>query len=262
MSNPGTLRRLVASAALGVLALGAVATVDRAPSAPVALSGTTAAAGSFGPTGGYVRSTAASPAASYAFATVLDGKPVRWNPCEAIRWTADVRRAPAGGLQVLQESVARVAALTGTRWTWVGPTTEVPSSSLLPRRAADSYPPIVIGWTDGATSDLLRSQPASVLGMTRTAWFGVQLPDGRKVAANRAAVIALDRTDRLPLRGATSWSAVVLHELAHAMGLAHVSDRRQLMATVLPRTLGDLQAGDRTGLAKVGRGAGCVTVPS
>jgi hypothetical protein len=115
-----------------------------------------------------------------------------------------------------------VAALSGTTWQYVGPTTTVPTSAVVPRAAAASYPPVVIGWTDGTQSDMLRGQAKSVLGMTRTAWFGVQTPDGRKHAATRAAVIALDRTDSLPLRGATSWQAVVLHELGHAMGLAHV----------------------------------------
>ena len=87
-------------------------------------------------------------------------------------------------------------------------------------------------------------------------------PNFADLAATRAAVIALDRTDKLPLRGGTSWSSVVLHELAHTMGLAHVADRAQLMATVLPRSVASLQAGDRTGLSKVGRDAGCVVVPT
>lgn len=259
MSNLGLLRRLAASAVLGLLAAGTVTLGATADPAPAALSGTSASAAKlprvFGPR------TATAPGA-YAFATVLDGQPVRWNPCAPIRWTADVRLGPAGGLQVLHESVAKIAALTDTTWTYVGPTATAPSSRLLPKTAQSAYPPVAIGWTDAASSDLLKGQPKNVLGMTRTAWFGVQLPDGSKKAATRAAVIALDRTDRLPLRGATSWSTVALHELGHTMGLAHVGDTRQLMATVMPRTLKDLQAGDRTGLAKVGRRAGCVVVPT
>ena len=200
--------------------------------------------------------------APYAFSSVLDGRPVRWDPCTPIRWTANTARGPAGGLDVLKASVARVAALTGTTWQYVGPSATVPTSAYLPRTARPAYAPVLLGWTDGAASDLLRGQAGSVLGMTRTAWFGVQTPDGRKVAATRAAVIALDRTDRLPLRGGTSWTSVTLHELGHAMGLAHVGDARQLMAPVLPRTLTDLQTGDRAGLVKLGRTAGCVNVPA
>lgn len=204
--------------------------------------------------------TALATTGPYAFASILGGKPVRWNPCAPIRWTSNTSRGPVGGLTVLKASVARVAALTGTSWQYVGATTTVPTSGYLPRTAAATYPPVLIGWTDGAASDLLRGRPSSTLGMTRTSWFGVQRPDGSKVAATRASVIALDRADRLPLRGGTSWTAVTLHELGHAMGLAHVSSSTQLMAGVLPRTLSDLQSGDRAGLVKLGRSAGCVTV--
>ena len=220
------------------------------------LSGTTGAAATGGGAG--VRATAAQ---GYAFASVLDGRPVRWNPCEPVRWTANLAGAPRGGLELLRSAVARVAAASGTHWRYVGPTTTTPTSAVLPRSARRSYPPVVLGWTD-TRSDLLRGQPAGVLAMTRTAWFGVQKPDGSKVAALRAAVVAFDRTDRLPLRGAVSWQAVALHELGHTMGLAHVGDRRQLMATVLPRTVADFQPGDRAGLARLGRRAGCVRIPS
>ncbi|MCA1712414.1 MAG: matrixin family metalloprotease [Actinobacteria bacterium] len=94
--------------------------------------------------------------------------------------------------------------------------------------------------------------------MTRTTWFGRTTSTGT-VAATRGAVVALDRTDRLPLRGYNSWTAVALHELGHAMGLAHPNDSGELMNAVLPRTLASLQTGDRTGLYKLGRAQGCIS---
>jgi hypothetical protein len=198
-------------------------------------------------------------ASSFAFSTVLDGRPVRWDPCAPIRWTANTEQGPADGLAVLQESVDRIAQLTGTTWQYVGSSSTVPTVGYLPKKAQAEYPPVLLGWTDGARSDLLAGQPKAVLGMTRTAWFGVQRADGSKVAAIRTAVVALDRTDALPLRGRTSWKALVLHELGHVMGLAHVEDRNQLMAAVLPAAA-DLQAGDVAGLGRVGSGGGCVVV--
>ena len=155
--------------------------------------------------------------------------------------------------------MARIAQLTGTTWQYVGPSSTVPTVGYLPKQAQAEYPPVLLGWADAGSSDLLAGQPKAVLGMTRTAWFGVQRPDGSKVAAIRSAVVALDRTDALPLRGSTSWKALVLHELGHVMGLAHVEDRSQLMASVLPASA-DLQAGDLAGLSRVGSGAGCVVV--
>lgn len=267
----GIVSAVLVLSALGVTGVVAPALAGSAPSAVAGTAGpdaaykrpadvTRASASASAPTFTSRTGGTTTGSTSYSFSTVLDGQPVRWNPCAPIRWTANTSRGPAGGLDVLKAAVARVAAVTGTTWEYVGTTATVPSGSYLPTRAQASYPPVLIGWTDAASSDLLSGQTASVLGMTRTAWFGVQKADGTKIAATRAAVIALDRTDRLPLTGANSWSAVALHELGHAMGLGHVGDRTQLMASVLPAVT-DLQAGDRAGLVRVGRNAGCVVVP-
>ena len=279
MSLSATARRTALAtaalwlSALGVLGVVAPAVADQVEQGPRSVTGSTGPDAAFRRAADVTRAsrTAAASAfatragttttsTSYSFSTVLDGSPVRWDPCTPIRWTANTARGPVGGLDVLKASVARVAALTGTTWQYVGTTTTTPAAGYLPTRAQASYPPVLIGWTDGASSDLLAGQARTVLGMTRTSWFGVQTPEGKKIAATRAAVVALDRTDALPLRGANSWSTVALHELAHTMGLGHVADRAQLMASVLPPVT-DLQAGDRAGLARVGRGAGCVTVP-
>jgi hypothetical protein len=198
---------------------------------------------------------------SYRFSSLLDGEPVRWDPCTPIHWRSNTARGPVGGLTVLKESVAKIAAVTGTTWEYDGATTTAPSTSYLPKTPAKAYKPVLLGWTDGASSDLLAGRPARVLGMTRTVWFGTDDGRGHRAAATRAATVALDRTDKLPLRGATSWSTTVLHELGHVMGLDHPTDGRQLMAATLPAAATGLQTGDRTGLGRIGRSAGCVDVP-
>src|SRR3954454_16344627 len=204
---------------------------------------------------------AALTSASYRFSSILDGQPVRWNPCQAIHWKANVARGPVGGLDVLKAAVAHIAYVTQTTWVYDGATTTVPSTAYLPKVPTNTNKAVVIGWTDGAASDLLRYKPAAVLGMTRTVWFGVDDGMGHRAAATRAAVVALDRTDKLPLRGVQSWSATALHELGHVMGLDHPADTHQLMAATLPN-VSTLQSGDNTGLTRVGRLAGCDNVPA
>lgn len=198
--------------------------------------------------------------AAYRFAAVLDAKPVRWDPCTTIHWRFNTHGAPTGGATVVRSAVARVAQATRTTWILDGTTTAVPSTGVLPR-TMDAHRPIVIGWTNAAHSDLLRGGAANVLGVTRTAWFGIDNGTSR-VAEMQAAVIALDGTHRLPLTGRVSWKAVLLHELGHAMGLDHVGTTSQLMYPVLPSNLTDLQSGDLAGLTRLGRSAGCVVMPS
>jgi hypothetical protein len=203
---------------------------------------------------------AAVTAPSYKFSSLLDGQPVRWNPCQTIHWRANVARGPVGGLDVLKAAVAHIAGTTHTSWVYDGVTSTVPSTAYLPKTPTNTNKPVVIGWTDGTASDLLRGKPAQVLGMTRTVWFGVDDGMGHRAAATRAAVVALDRTDKLPLRGVQSWSATALHELGHVMGLDHPSDPHQLMAATLPN-VSSYQTGDNTGLVRVGMAAGCVVIP-
>ena len=58
-----------------------------------------------------------------------------------------------------------------------------------------------------------------------------------------------------------TWGRVILHELAHVMGLGHTRDRDQLMfpdtAEQTAQTT-DYRSGDRQGLKLLGREAGCL----
>lgn len=197
-----------------------------------------------------------STTALYKFSTIVSGKPVRWNPCEPIHWRFRTTSAPSGSATMVKAVVARISLATGIPFKYDGTTTATPTSSWLPK-SSSSIRPLLIGWTDGSHSDLLRNRPAAVLGVTRTAYFGV-VQEGKTVAATKAAVIALDRTNRLPLTGPVSWRTTLLHELAHAMGLDHVGNNNQLMYPVLQRDLYGLQRGDMAGLYRLGKSAGCI----
>jgi hypothetical protein len=195
---------------------------------------------------------------AYAFSTMLSGQPVRWNPCRIIHWRYRTSGQITGGFSAVSKAVARIAKVTGTTWVYDGTTTTAPTTALLPKTSS-ARPPLVIGWTTAAKSDLLRGQPSNVLGVTRTTWYGLT-ENGTTLASIHGAVIALNQAKQLPLTGAVSWYAVTLHELGHAMGLAHAKSSRELMYPMLQPALGDLQSGDLTGLAHVGRAMGCLTV--
>jgi len=85
-----------------------------------------------------------------------DGQPVRWNPCQSIHWRANVARGPVGGLDVLKAAVHHIAYVTATNWVYDGTTATVPSTSYLPQTPSNTNKPVVLGWTDGGSSDTER----------------------------------------------------------------------------------------------------------
>jgi hypothetical protein len=194
--------------------------------------------------------------AAYSFSTLLQGHPVRWDPCTPIHWRYRTSGQVTGGFTQVVRAIARISRATGTTWIYDGAVTTAPTTAWLPKTTL-TRPPLLIGWTTAAHSDLLQGQSPGVLGVTRMAWFGVTR-DSTTTAAIRSAVVALDQTKHLPLTGSVSWYTVVLHELSHAMGLGHAGSARQLMYPVIQRGLVDLQQGDLAGLAQVGRSEGCI----
>ena len=174
MSSTGLRRAALAVAAAAVAGLAGIAAAPAAVAHPIghlseadalflpqpskvpALTGSVSSAAT---TGASTR-MAALTAASYKFSSILDGAPLRWNPCQAIHWRATVARRPVGGLDVLKAAVAHIANTTGTTWVFDGVTLTVPSTAYLPTNPTNTNKPVLIGWTDGTSSDLLRGQPA------------------------------------------------------------------------------------------------------
>lgn len=202
--------------------------------------------------------TTTSSTALYKFTTVLNGRPVRWNPCQSIHWRFYVPNHPTGSFQITEAAITRVSQATGIKFVYDGLSYSVPTTSYLPSSVA-TIKPLVIGWTDGSHSDLLRGQPSTILGMTRTAYFGATV-GGVQLAATKAAVIALNRYARLPLTGGLSWKSVILHEMGHAMGLDHVLNTHEIMYPVMGRYLTNYSTGDLAGLYKLGHASGCINL--
>jgi hypothetical protein len=209
--------------------------------------------------------TTAGALKSYAFLdTSPDGSPARWNPCAVVHYVVNTTGAPAGALALVQQAAARVASATGMTFAFDGTTSEVPTSSWGFGPSA-SFPkgwqPLLIGFPKPGQSDLVDGDNAG-------AAFPVTLEfssTGQLVDVSGAVAIDGDLAGVLPMTfGGGSVGSVVLHELAHAVGLAHVNDKGEIMNPVVgswtPNAWGP---GDTEGLRQVGRAAGCTrTVPA
>src|SRR6478736_5981808 len=175
--------------------------------------------------------TPTASAAHYAFLSRV-GHPgaaiARWNPCSGpIGYRVNLAQAPRGALADVQGAVARVSAATGLRFRYLGTTSVVPSST-------DSGPAYPAGTSLGA------------------AWVTGRVDDrGRAWGQVVEGAVVVDATQHAEpgfgtaVRGTRG--RMLMHELGHAVGLGHVSDRAQVMYPVDsgPAVWG---AGDRAGL--------------
>ena len=180
--------------------------------------------------------------------------PVGYDPCRPIHYAVRPDNAPAGGEQVIQDAVARISEVTGFRFIDDGPTDEPPNDQrepYQPDRYGDRWAPVLVTWDTVAEQPGLAGDVAGLGGSQSAA-----VDDGPRVFVTGG--VELDAAEFTEL---LSWPdgqavarAVVLHELGHVLGLAHVSDPGQLM---YPTQSGvwDFAAGDLAGLARLSAGA-------
>jgi hypothetical protein len=177
------------------------------------------------------------------------GGPVTWSPCRPIHYVVRTAHQPEGGKALLRDAVAQVSAATGLRFVDDGTTDEGPSEdrgAYQPERYGDRWAPVLIAW---ATADEVPDFGVDVAGEAGPIW--VTPASGASVYVS--GVVYLDPAK---LAGAppAAAKAVVLHELGHLVGLAHVNDAGAVM---FPRASGvtAYASGDLAGLAALGRGA-------
>ena len=186
------------------------------------------------------------PTQPYAFSRVTSAGPLRWNPCQPIRYTVNLGGYDPSARVMINEAVGRLQAATGLPLIPAGDTTFTPTSAT-PTQSGTASGDIVIALSDSAHTDLV---PGSIVGMTNISYTSVII--------KASVVVDMGDVASRPEWSSTGAGPILLHELGHAVGLAHVSDATQLMNAIAtssgPTTYG---AGDLTGLWQLGAAQGC-----
>ena len=198
----------------------------------------------------------------HAFLQEVGGEPYRWNPCEPIHWAVNLEGAPSGAATDVRQAVDAVSRATGIRFVFDGESTVTARAQLGSRFIDDAQPdgwrPLLIAWaSDGFLREL--SDKPNLLG--------VGIPhegNGEFASQYVSGLVILNREPELGLHpgfgGIYAEGVVLLHELGHVMGLAHVKDPRQVMYSGKWPQLGTTAFGDGDleGLRLLGRSAGCM----
>lgn len=173
----------------------------------------------------------------------------RWDPCRSYTYKVNLAGAPERALAQVRQAFAQVHAATGLTFVYDGDTSAIPyrtDGRGRKRSGAD----LTLAF---AGDRQVRGLSGNVIGLG--GWL-----NGYDNAIQEGAAV-LDRTAHLRSgfgKGAT-WGSLLLHELGHAMNLDHAAERNEVMHSGLGDfSPGSYQAGDLTGLSRLGAMGGCV----
>ena len=181
--------------------------------------------------------------------------PVAYDPCRPIHYVTRAQGEPVGGDQIISDAIIRVSQATGLQFINDGKSFETPTFQrdvYQPNNYGDRWAPVLLAWVtvaenpDFATNIEGKSGSVAMVGN-----------DGLKTYVS--GIVELDSlklTQMLQVpSGIEQVRAVVLHELGHLVGLAHIADANQLMYPETGHGITDFATGDLTGAAILGRGS-------
>lgn len=191
----------------------------------------------------------------YAFiAQHPDGSPVTFDPCRPVHVAVNPAHEPAGGRDLLLQALGELSTATGLHVVMDGDTTEVMTRdrrTYQPDRYGDRWAPVLVTWDSPATNPLLAGD---VLGRAGPQAFTGTSDDSTRWVTAQAVFNAPALHAQMRLGQDEDAKAVLLHELAHVVGLGHVTDPYQVMFDTNAYPLPSYRAGDRRGLAELGLG--------
>jgi hypothetical protein len=185
-----------------------------------------------------------------AWSHLVPVMPSRWDPCRSVSWRMNPAGAPPGARTDVREAFRRVAAATGLVFVEGPDTAHVPTTGPPP--------------PEGVVY-LAYSTTAVVPGLAGAAGMGGFYTEGEPrggFSPIDSGLVVINRdtsAGRTPGFAPGAHGSVLLHEIAHAVGLGHTSVSGQAM---YPSVDGAWQGrrwgnGDRTGLGVVGAAQGC-----
>jgi Matrixin len=222
--------------------------------------------GSPNPVAGGPGAALVSPGDGYAF---LDTRtesgetvPVRWNPCEPIQYQVNVEGAPSDALDEILRAASRVTDATGIAFTFDGTTgrtlRQTAHDYFYSDGVAGTYYPVLIAWIPH--DEMVRfTNEQDVLAFAHP-----EPGESRRSDQWVSGWVVVDSGGSFEDSGRYSLELVLMHELGHIVGLAHVRDADELMfggryaADTRPLQMDDWGPGDLEGLEQLGIDQGCM----
>lgn len=188
-----------------------------------------------------------------------DGSPVRWDPCRPVYYAVNAAQAPyPSALSDVQQAMQEISAATGISFVFSGQVSTALTSGHADQVSRDGRgtdAAMLIGWARPDQSDVLGGGTNAPVGETVTSWSNTARGNAYQ---GSVTVLNATKADYSPGFGpGFRWGSVLLHELGHAVGLAHTTVASQIMYAYVGGGAYELGAGDRTGLARLGKG-GCL----